>query len=79
MNILGALYAGRQGILRAKESNDIRSGRLVQLAHNPEAQEKLGEDLVGMELDKAQVKASARVIKVSDEIFREISQIGEKK
>lgn len=79
MNILGALYAGTQGILKAKESMDLRAGRIAQIGSSAEAQEALAEDLVGMELDEAQVKASSRVIQVSSEIFHQITHLGENK
>ncbi len=75
MNILSAIYSGTQGLLKAKENSDIRAGRIVQMAHSPEAQENLGSDLVGLELDKAASKASARVVRVSDEIMAELTKI----
>jgi len=71
MNILGALYAGKAGILRAKENIDLRAGRISQVGWNENAQEELGKDLVENEIDKVAVQANTRVIQVGDDIMKE--------
>lgn len=75
MNILSAIYSGTNGLMKAKENMDLRAGRISQLSHSVEAQEHLAEDLVGLEIDKAQAKASANVVRVSDQILSELTQL----
>lgn len=79
MNILSAIYSGTRGLLQAKENTDIRAGRIAQMAHSQDSQQSVGADLVGLEIDKASSKASARVVKVSDEIMKELTQIAIRK
>jgi len=69
MNILSALYAGQQGLLKGKEALDRKN------AISPAPT----QELPLIEVDKAQIKASARVVSISNEIFKELGKIAQKK
>lgn len=64
--------------MKAKERMDVRAERISRVGHDEEAQQHLAEDLVGMEIDKAEARANSRVVEVSSEIFHELTQLGKK-
>ena len=72
MGVLSAIFNGSQGFLKAAESAAARSSRIAEFAHEPEAQEKIAEDLVGLQMDVAAAKANLKVARVSDELMREL-------
>lgn len=70
MNILSAIYAGNRGILKGLQASN-RSAQV--LGRKPEA-----EELVKIELEELQVKASSKVVRVSDELLRELNHLQSK-
>lgn len=78
MNIMSAIYSGQSGLLKAKESMDIRASRISQSAFDEDAAEKLPEDIIGMTIDKTAAQANMQTIRVSDQIFQGLLTITKK-
>lgn len=72
MNILSAIFAGQTGFLKASESFAKRAASISNGFTEVNADEKIVENLVGMELDKTSAKANLRTISVSGEILGEL-------
>lgn len=72
--ISGIFRTAIGSISQAFQSLSSKASRISQLSHSEEAQHNLPEDLVGMEIDKAQVKANMRVVRIADEVLQELVQ-----
>ncbi len=65
---------GLLGMQRGLEDAEINSARVVN-AFLPESTEDAVEPLVALQLDKRQVEASARVVKIGDEMLGTVLDI----
>lgn len=79
MNILSAIFKGQTGFLKATESMAARASRIAHSSADGYADEKLIEDLVGMQVDKTFAKANTRTIKVADSLLTEFIRESMKK